>query len=88
MPETPQPAQPILASSLLEAEEKQRRRFSGWGERVRTGCAEIDEYVLGDARRGGGFERGIVLGISAGDADGRLVRGSSLIYYFEMVKPG
>jgi hypothetical protein len=66
------PAKPILASSLLDLEEKQRRRFAGKGERVSTGCTVVDECVLG----GGGLERGIVLGISSEDLDGRLVSGA------------
>lgn len=66
----PEPAQPILASHLLAVQERQRTRFSGRGERIRTGCAEIDDYVLG-----AGCERGIVVGISAEGAEGRLVSG-------------
>ena len=66
----PVPAKPILASRLLELEQKQRKRFAARGETVQTGCREVDEYVLG----GGGFERGIVVGISASEGDeGRLV---------------
>ena len=57
----PTPAQPILASDLLESEEKQRRRFADKGERISSACAVLDESVLGE----GGVERGIVLGISA-----------------------
>lgn len=68
-----EPAEPMLASSLLDAEERQRRRFSGNGERLSTGCTLVDEAVLG----GGGLERGIVLGISAEDMEGRLVSGPS-----------
>ena len=59
---------PILASHLLLLEEKQRQRFSGRGQRIRTGCGEIDDYMLG-----GGCERGIVLGISAEGGESRLV---------------
>jgi hypothetical protein len=68
----PEPAQPILASSLLDLEERQRRRFAGGGARISTACAEVDESVLG-----GGLERGIVLGISAEGEEGRLVSGRS-----------
>jgi hypothetical protein len=68
-----EPAEPMLASSLLDAEERQRRRFAGKGERLSTGCTIVDDAVLG----GGGLERGIVLGISADDLEGRLVSGSS-----------
>ncbi|KAL2069041.1 hypothetical protein VTL71DRAFT_15379 [Oculimacula yallundae] len=62
----PRPALPILASHLLDLEEKQRRRFTGEGrdERLSTGCKEVDEVL------GAGVERGVVLGISAG-AEGR-----------------
>lgn len=67
------PAEPMLASSLLDAEERRRRRFAGKGERLSTGCTVVDDAVLG----GGGLERGIVLGISAEDLEGRLVSGSS-----------
>ena len=65
----PEPAEPILASQLLELELKHRRRFSGRGERISTGCKEIDDYVLG----GAGLERGIVVGISGESSEGRLV---------------
>jgi predicted ATP-dependent serine protease len=64
----PEPARPILASHLLAIEEKQRKRFSSRGERIRTGCEEIDDYMLG-----GGFERGILVGISTDTGEGRLV---------------
>ncbi|KAH6710930.1 hypothetical protein BKA61DRAFT_106528 [Leptodontidium sp. MPI-SDFR-AT-0119] len=62
-PPPPEPASPILASHLLELEEKQRKRFvgNGRGERLSTGCREVDEVLGG----GGGVERGVVLGISA-----------------------
>lgn len=64
----PEPAQPILASSLLDVEERQRHRFASRGERITTACAEVDEPVLD-----GGLERGIVLGVSAEGEEGRLV---------------
>lgn len=64
----PEPAIPILASHLLTIEEKQRTRFLSRGERIRTGCGEIDDYMLG-----GGCERGIVAGISAEAGKSRLV---------------
>jgi hypothetical protein len=70
-PPEPEPAKPILASSLLELEEKQRTRFSGNGERIKTGCTEIDGLFDGEKR--GGIERGIIFGISADGGDGRLV---------------
>jgi len=66
----PKPATPILASQLLELEEKQRTRFTrdGKSERLGTACAEIDELLGGE-----GVERGIVVGISADGGEGRLV---------------
>lgn len=67
-PPPPEPARPILASQLLELEQKQRKRFSEQGkERISTGCGEVDEIL------GGGCERGIVVGISAEGGEGRLV---------------
>ena len=71
----PTPAQPILASDLLESEEKQRRRFADKGERISSACAVLDESVLGE----GGVERGVVLGISAEGLEGRLVSVRCLI---------
>jgi hypothetical protein len=62
---TPEPARPILASHLLELEEKQRLRFTGGS--VRTEFAGVDELL------GGGFERGILVGLSAEGGEGRLV---------------
>lgn len=72
-PPEPEPAKPILASSLLELEEKQRKRFTGdaKSERIKTGCAEIDGIL--DGGEGEGIERGIILGVSADGGDGRLV---------------
>ena len=64
----PEPARPILASKFLAVEEKQRKRFSSRGELVKIGCGEIDDYLLG-----GGYERGVVVGISADAGEGRLV---------------
>ncbi|CZT03314.1 uncharacterized protein RAG0_10110 [Rhynchosporium agropyri] len=70
-PSPPKPALPIIASHLLALEEKQRKRFSGKGrpERLSAGCREVDEVL------GGGVERGVVLGISAGveDKEARLL---------------
>ncbi|KAF7898719.1 hypothetical protein EAF00_005165 [Botryotinia globosa] len=68
------PAHPITADQLLELEERQRALFNGKGSgpaRIRTGCQEIDNYVLcaGKDRLEGGFERGIVVGLSAADGD-------------------
>ena len=72
-PPEPGPARPILASQLLDLEEKQRRRFCEKGSdgRVKTGCGEIDEVL------GGGFERGIVVGLSTEGNEGRLVSDTS-----------
>ncbi|KAE8442349.1 hypothetical protein EG329_003420 [Mollisiaceae sp. DMI_Dod_QoI] len=65
----PEPALPILASHLLQLEEKQRARFTGHGRRARlsTDCEDINEML------GGGIERGIVMGISGEGAEGRLI---------------
>lgn len=63
-----EPARPILASHLLDLEEKQRKLFINDGRRLRTACADVDELFGGD-----GVERGIVLGISGEGEDGRLV---------------
>jgi len=65
----PGPAIPVLASHLLAIDEKQRARFGTRGERIKTGCTELDDYILG----GGGFDRGIVLGLSGEGDEGRLV---------------
>ncbi|KAF7915220.1 uncharacterized protein EAE98_011305 [Botrytis deweyae] len=70
----PAPAHPITADQLLELEERQRTLFNEQDNgpaRIRTGCQEIDEYVLcaGKAQSNGGFERGIVVGLSAADGD-------------------
>jgi hypothetical protein len=65
----PEPAIPILASHLLELEEEQRKIFSSGarGDKIKTGCREIDDLL------GGGLERGILAGISADGDTGRLV---------------
>ncbi|KAM3075915.1 hypothetical protein ACMFMG_006571 [Clarireedia jacksonii] len=98
---TLEPAKPITADRLLELEEKQRKRFTGAGraQRIRTGCREIDEYVLaagkgkvpemekvrendkgfgGVASGIGGFERGVVVGLSAAEGDAGEGRGARL----------
>lgn len=76
-PPPPEPAKPILASQLLALEKKHRKRFTEQGrdERILTGCGEIDEIL------GGGFERGIVVGISADGGEGRLVGAFSTLNY-------
>lgn len=65
----PEPAVPILASHLLQLEQKQRTKFTrdGRPERLSTHCEDIDEIL------GGGVERGIVMGISSEGVEGRLV---------------
>ncbi|TGO34482.1 hypothetical protein BHYA_0195g00130 [Botrytis hyacinthi] len=67
-------AHPITADQLLELEERQRALFiekDNGSARIKTGCQEIDEYVLcaGKDHSNGGFERGIVVGLSAADGD-------------------
>lgn len=74
----PEAAKPILASHLLDIEEKQRKRFAEFGEYICTGCAEIDGYVLR-----GGLERGIVVGISGEGKEGRLVSWTCYFIEFE-----
>ncbi|KAJ8066784.1 hypothetical protein OCU04_004172 [Sclerotinia nivalis] len=67
-------AQPITADRLLELEERQRagsnKKNGGLG-RIKTGCLEIDDYVLCASKNesNAGFERGIVVGLSAADGD-------------------
>ncbi|KAK6592698.1 hypothetical protein H4I96_03697 [Botrytis cinerea] len=70
----PVPAHPITADQLLELEERQRALFNEKDDgptRIKTGCQEIDDYVLcaGKDNLNGGFERGIVVGLSAADGD-------------------
>ncbi|RAL59070.1 hypothetical protein DID88_008988 [Monilinia fructigena] len=78
----PVPALALLADQLLGLEERQRARFSEGDDglsRIKTGCLEIDNYVLcgGKNESDGGFERGVVVGLSAADGDeslgGRLI---------------
>ena len=57
----PRPAQPILASALLESALRQRSDGNGRVKKIRSGVDELDEYVLL-----GGVERGVVMGLSAG----------------------
>ncbi|KAF7908184.1 uncharacterized protein EAF01_003939 [Botrytis porri] len=70
----PESAHPITADQLLDLEERQRTLFNEKANgpaRIRTGCQEIDDYVLcaGKDNSDGGFERGIVVGLSAADGD-------------------
>ncbi|KAL2757711.1 hypothetical protein ACRALDRAFT_1079832 [Sodiomyces alcalophilus JCM 7366] len=55
------PIEPVSAAVLHSRETKRRDELLRRGP-VRTGCGEVDEYVLL-----GGFERGSVVGISAED---------------------
>lgn len=51
--------QPLPASLLLDQELARKASLSARGN-LRTGCSELDDYVLL-----GGFERGSVVGVSA-----------------------
>ncbi len=55
---------PIPATVLADDEAARRDRIARLG-RLRTGCDEVDSYVLA----GGGFERGSVVGLSAEEED-------------------
>ncbi|KAF7560872.1 hypothetical protein G7046_g3275 [Stylonectria norvegica] len=57
------PLEPIPASILAAAETHRRDAATALGL-CRTGCADLDDYVLL-----GGFERGSVVGISAEDEE-------------------
>lgn len=77
-------AQPITADRLLELEERQRTLFSGRDvglARIKTGCLKIDDYVLCGSKDklNGGFERGVVVGLSAADGDESV--GSKLVSF-------
>ncbi|KAG9241734.1 hypothetical protein BJ878DRAFT_212749 [Calycina marina] len=65
----PPTALPILGLALLQKELQAKSRFANYGDRICTGCADIDDHVLG----GGGFERGIVVGVNGLDDIGRLI---------------
>jgi hypothetical protein len=96
-PESPtlEPAKPITADRLLELEEKQRNKFTSAG-RIGTGCREIDGYVLAagkerveegeddDGTGGGGFERGIVMGLTAAEGDKGEGKGARLVGSFRL----
>lgn len=92
-PPPPQPALPVPADVLLEQEIEQKRRFTGYGEKISTGCGVLDGLFderdgngksKGNGRGsgvGGGVERGIVVGVSAGEGgEGLLVSQSFLEY--------
>lgn len=56
---------PVSASALASIEKQRRDFVRGLGP-CRSGCEDLDNYVL----LAGGFERGSVVGISAEDEDG------------------
>ncbi|KAI1343617.1 hypothetical protein F5Y15DRAFT_370571 [Xylariaceae sp. FL0016] len=53
------PPEPANGATLFGLEVERRRRLARRG-RLRVGCGEVDERALG-----GGFERGVVVGVSA-----------------------
>lgn len=55
-----------VSAAVLASIEKQRRDFVTSLGPCRSGCDDLDGYVL----LAGGFERGSVVGISAEDEDG------------------
>lgn len=55
-----------MSASALASIEKQRRDFVRGLGPCRSGCEDLDNYLL----LTGGFERGSVVGISAEDEDG------------------
>lgn len=61
----PSRPKPISASALASIEKQRRDLVRGLGP-CRSGCEDLDDYVL----LTGGFERGSVVGISAEDEDG------------------
>jgi hypothetical protein len=77
----PEPAKPILACDLLALEEKHRRKFGERGVTAKTGCTEMDDYVLGS-----GFERGIVVGLSGEGSEGRLVSASHFYFVLPVLR--
>jgi hypothetical protein len=58
-------SRPVSASALASIEKQRRDFVRGLGP-CRSGCEDLDNYVL----LAGGFERGSVVGISAEDEDG------------------
>lgn len=56
---------PVSAAALASIEKRRRDFLRGLGP-CRSGCDDLDNYVL----LAGGFERGSVVGISAEDEDG------------------
>jgi len=78
----------------LEQEIGQKKRFTAFGERISTGCGVLDELFdsCGNGKGkgtgmnmgvgGGGVERGIVVGISAGDErEGLLVSSLKGVFF-------
>lgn len=61
----PSRPKPVSASTLASIEKQRRDFVRGLGP-CRSGCDDLDDYVL----LSGGFERGSVVGISAEDEDG------------------
>lgn len=59
----PSPLEPVFGKLLFEQECRRRDALRARGP-LATGCGEVDERALG----GGGFERGCVVGVSAGEA--------------------
>lgn len=57
------PLEPLSASVLADKEAKRRDAATALGA-CRTGCSDLDDYVLL-----GGFERGSVVGLSAEDEE-------------------
>lgn len=65
--------QPVPASELLDQELARKERLCRKGN-LRTGCRELDEYVLL-----GGFERGSVVGLSVEEEEMGLSVGLSFL---------
>lgn len=59
--------EPISGSTLYNLEDARRKRLGARGT-LKTGCEEIDKQALVD-----GFERGVVVGISAEEMEYGLV---------------
>ncbi|RFU80873.1 hypothetical protein TARUN_1349 [Trichoderma arundinaceum] len=63
-PPDPSRPKPVSASALASIEKRRRELVRSLGP-CRSGCGDLDDYVL----LGGGFERGSVVGISAEEED-------------------
>jgi hypothetical protein len=61
----PSRPKPVSASTLANVEKQRRDLVRSLGP-CRSGCEDLDNYLL----LGGGFERGSVVGISAEEEDG------------------